>query len=548
MTDIAGIVLDAEGWRLTDVRLEPEDRVVARYEAADGAGWINVVLMPKDAPRRKLGRLGHCSVYYEGELAERSFEHRARAADLVATVAHAAEARLERSGLAFPQGLAALAARPARVRIARADLCALLPELEAGPHVHGFRLLDAYPGLAPESYAFELGTRRDDRRVVISIEPRADGGRGLAGSTHFHVEERHLLGSQEGPAPGACAAVALTKLLLALRDDAKLSLEPVRPSEAPPPSTVTLGAPAHPEVEPLAKEARALRPTLEAASKFFGEPVVLRRIEAAPAEAYAVTFPSVAASHITPYYRAPHALVHRRVLRDYFASLGFAIHDDGLVRTVPTPESLVTLLAAHGVRTLAFRPRVFVGEAQRLTDEELLDLFLEGTLGVSLGSAELYAGAEPALRLGVGHGYWLEHFTGLAHDMSLHALATHRVPASAACELSAMVGPAARTCIASGRPDALEPLLAFYEGDVTQVCQEIWETVAHPDAFASVFERSMHRLAQRARRRIEESDTLRSRAPAPRARIATLARHLDPARSALLRAGRTVARWFPRTE
>ena len=86
MTDIAGIVLDAEGWRLTDVRLEPEDRVVARYEAADGAGWINVVLMPKDAPRRKLGRLGHCSVYYEGELAERSFEHRARAADLVANV------------------------------------------------------------------------------------------------------------------------------------------------------------------------------------------------------------------------------------------------------------------------------------------------------------------------------------------------------------------------------------------------------------------------------------------------------------------------------
>jgi hypothetical protein len=162
-----------------------------------------------------------------------------------------------------------------------------------------------------------------------------------------------------------------------------------------------------------------------------------------------------------------------------------------------------------------------------------------------VGTQALYDAAEAVLRLGVGRRYWLEHFATLGHDMSTQVLATHRISAAAACELSAMVSQAACVCQRSKRPDALAPLAEFYEQDLIQICQEIWERIGHPDAFPEVFAREMPRLELRAKKRVQECDAILARAPAARDRLAHLSQRMDPARELLLEAGRAVARWLP---
>ncbi len=546
--DIAGILVDPEGWDLADVRLEPGDRLVARYEAQDGAGWVNVILLPKNAPVRKLKRLEHCSVYYEGELAERSFEHRSRAAELVASVSHAAEERLARAPeLGFPRGLAALEQPLPRIAFDHEGFLKLLPELGDGALVGGWRLMDRYPGEGTESVAFELGEDQDDRRVVLEISPRRKGRQDRDASEHFRVAERTLSGSDPEPARGARASMALVELLLRLRDSAELEVDTPRLATLRPEPVTPPPLNGDPRSDLLASEARALGPMLEAASRFFGVRVRLSPVEGAPVEAYAITFPPLPAgfTRVPPYFRAPHALWHRRTFREYFRALGYAVHPDGLVRTVPTPESLVALLAAQGVRGAGLRPRLFRTESQRLPRAERLELYAEGTLPTSVGTPALYDAAEPVLRLGVARGFWLEHFATLGHDMSTHVLATHRIPAAAVCELGAMVSQTVRLCRRSERPDALAPLADLYEQDLVQVCQEIWERIGHPDAFGEVFTREMHRIEQRAKKRASECDAMLARAPAARDRLAHLSQRLDPARDLLLEAGRAVARWLP---
>jgi len=77
----------------------------------------------------------------------------------------------------------------------------------------------------------------------------------------------------------------------------------------------------------------------------------------------------------------------------------------------------------------------------------------------------------------------------IVHDMNLHALGIHAVPAGGWEELVAQAAEIVRR-----RFWVLPRLADFFEAPVTKLCWDIWRDIDEPDDFAPAFETRFHDL------------------------------------------------------
>lgn len=528
LDELCGIPLAPPGWELSRVDLEDGRRLRVRYEDEDGAGWLSTVLLPRDATDRILQRLGHCAVYYEGELAERSFEHRARAAELLAEVSSRAEARLalaaEHGASGFPGGLAWRADLPHELRADPDGIVALLPELAHARLAQGWKLVDAYWGprtRGRDAVCLELGAQDEPERIVLTLEPRDAPDPVLCRTAHFAITET-LLGPHARAvreSSGAARATSLlVALLLELRDTPDRVLLPGAPAPAPRPARLEPLGVAPLEDAALRREAELLEPLLRATRASLGGAPALRRNPSTAVESLALTFdplPAEPAGLRRALLTAEQLGWRRRTMRDYFTALGHDVHSDGRVRTVPTPESMMRLMAALDVRGSGLKPRLYASDHWQDPPSLTLELYTEGTIGTSVASHAFYARHSPFLALGAFRDAWHEHLTTLARR-SATVLATHRVPHAAVLETGARVAELLGKCRREKRLDALGPLVALYEGDLPSHCLEIWTWLGRPEDFAEAFDDPAQRRIWDAtlERRIREVEAnLRQRPP-----------------------------------
>ena len=543
LEEICGLPLAPAGWELADVRLEPGDRLEVRYDDEDVDGSVRVVLLPPSTTEPVLQRLDHCAVRYEGELAHRSIEHRARATDLVAEVSSRVEARLalaaRETARPFPAGLAW---RPEMVRRLRFDpegVLSLVPELCTGELIGGWCVVDAYRD--GDTVCLELGAEDDPERVVLTFS-RAATRRARVQTAHFSIEET-LLGpaahGSEAPLGASRAASSVALLLLQLRAGELLEVEaaPAEPENLA--SSVSSLDPERENAGPgladssepaFRREAELLGPVLAANAAFFGEAPAVRRIAGRPLEAYALSFaeaPAELEAGVPLFLEAGRALSRRRTMGDYLESLGYAVHADGRVRTVPTPESLVRLLAAQGVRGTGFNPWLYATEGWRDSLELRLELYTEGTIGLAVSPASFYRKHRALLHLRTPQRVWVEHLTAIGRAMSIQVFATHRIPQASLGALGARAGELLRECQRAQRTDALAPLVELYSNDLVRHCLEIWNALGRPEDFADAFEDVENRRRRQAvvDRRVDET---RANLRKPRPLLASNERTLMP--------------------
>jgi hypothetical protein len=293
----------------------------------------------------------------------------------------------------------------------------------------------------------------------------------------------------EDDTPSAAAAASLVALLLALRDT------PDRP--------ITVGArglaarataselqerPAAPlSDDPVyRREVALLEPTLHAYERYFGAAPRVCRMAGAEVEAYQLVFPDFLRDDEL-FFRPLHALCHRQALAGPIAELGFGVHDDGLVRTVPTPESLRRLVKRQGLFGQGLRPELLPTDELNIDAADWLEHFLSGTLQLRVGTRALFVRHAPLLALRTPDATWSRLLTGLGSDLGRRMLLTHRLPQSAVVELGARIAPALARAKRDGRRQALEPLLALVQEDLVNLCAELWLQVAVPSDFAALF-------------------------------------------------------------
>jgi hypothetical protein len=217
-----------------------------------------------------------------------------------------------------------------------------------------------------------------------------------------------------------------------------------------------------------------------------------------------------------PFLEAPPAFRQRRTMREYLESIGYPLLRDGLARTVPTPESLIRLLAARGDALPGVRPRLDASDAWDEPAFERLELLTEGTLGIALPSARFLKVHRALLRLRTPRRAWYDLLTAFGQRMSRQVLPLHRLPHAAALELGARIGTAMRELGRERGDGALSPLLAFYEDDLVRHCLQIWQTLGRPEDFADAFDlpRRKRQLDARLEQRLVES-TRRAKEPRP---------------------------------
>ena len=503
MSTLLGIPFASEGFRLAGVRQDGSDRLVLHYVATDGAGHVNVIVMPATSLERQVARLKHVSLYYEADLPIRNLEHRAKAAELMQFVGGSVDDWLEQADTArFPEGLAGSPGKE-RFEFHPREMRELLSGLATADLPLGSRICDVFP--SRDGLTIEFGAEASRCRVLLGVT-RGHAKRAMLRSARLSISMQTLGPKEDKARPELSALAQLCALALTLREG-QLSF----PLHAPPASSPwgterKLQSVEDPDDAALTKEASLLQPTLAAASEYFGAQSFTEYFEA-PRPALRILFapvPPHLATGPTYFLAAPESFRQRRVFSDYLRTLGYFVEADGLVRTVPSPETLRRLLAATGTTNTGFRARLMPIDDYRVDPLSWLDLYVEGSIGINVGTTQFYAEHARKLALRIPNRFWCEHLTAVGHDMSVHVLLTHRMPFAQIAELGALAEPTLRRCKAAGRQDALLPLVEFYEADLPQVCREIWEQLSTPDDFERALSRERDELLARCRRRTRE--------------------------------------------
>ncbi|MBX3274220.1 MAG: hypothetical protein KF729_28395 [Sandaracinaceae bacterium] len=167
----------------------------------------------------------------------------------------------------------------------------------------------------------------------------------------------------------------------------------------------------------------------------------------------------------------------------YLEDLGFAVDARDRVAIVPLPRALARRRARLGVDgglAPALREVPRVGYSPRawlaaIASEAALPINVHGALAHALSRA-LALPLHPSQRARLN-----DHFHALGHDVGVHALALHRVPAARLAELRRL----ARVALARGRA---RQAATFFEGRLTRACVETWARVAEPRDFEPAFE------------------------------------------------------------
>lgn len=212
------------GWTCTSLRLVNDDELAARFEASEGSDWVEVTVLPREAPGPVFRRLDHCALKYRVGLAQRSPERREAIAALLLAVGVSFDAMLARApGQTLAEALGRTR-EAGRVIFGRDTLRALIsPEIREGaPFVEGFSLADIYPTsyfreAQRDELELVLDFRRaaDERRLLLVVSRRDDARPGFATTAHFTLS--HLSLGASDP-PGAELVRALTAFVLQLHD------------------------------------------------------------------------------------------------------------------------------------------------------------------------------------------------------------------------------------------------------------------------------------------------------------------------------------------
>lgn len=228
--EIALVPLKHGGFSCKALLLDGENRLTARFEAEGSTDWIEVTVLPLDAPGPVFRRLARCAVRYRGALTVRTDERKEEVSRLVMAVAMSMDGLL---GLHPGKTIAEALGRKresGKWIFGRESLRAMLsPEIvEGAVTAEGFVLFDVYPSsYLQRSHEglldLVLDFRRDSdaRRLLLIVGRRDDSKPAFATTTHFSV--KHLsLGSVDPP--GADAVRALVAFLLQLRDHEALDV------------------------------------------------------------------------------------------------------------------------------------------------------------------------------------------------------------------------------------------------------------------------------------------------------------------------------------
>ena|GEM_PF-6635235 len=172
--------------------------------------------------------------------------------------------------------------------------------------------------------------------------------------------------------------------------------------------------------------------------------------------------PSETAAELGALRAVPCEILERRVHRELITAMGFSIERDGLLRTVPTPETFRRRVTAAG-RTPGIVPvlRSIRGAQQGPAWTESL---LGGEFVV--GVPKSWTLAVPLLRVPV---------STLAHDLGFHCLPLQFVTAAQWAEMRAAI---------TSRPKrdrgSASELTTWLEGPMTNACWETWAAADTP--------------------------------------------------------------------
>lgn len=228
---VALVPLRVADWVCKALRLVGDDQLVVRFESNHSSDWVEVTVLPRDAPGRVFRRLNHCALKYRASLDVLTPERREQVAALLLSVGVSIDALLERSPgqtLAEALGRSRTAERLVFGRDTLRDLIA--PEIvEGAPFVEGFSLADIYPSsyfreAQRDELELVLDFRRasDQRRLLLVVSRRDDARPGFATTTHFSLS--HLSLGASDP-PGADLLRAMTAFVLQLHDHEALDIE-----------------------------------------------------------------------------------------------------------------------------------------------------------------------------------------------------------------------------------------------------------------------------------------------------------------------------------
>ena len=231
----------------------------------------------------------------------------------------------------------------------------------------------------------------------------------------------------------------------------------------------------------LGPEGRVLAGSFVAFARYFGEPLhlVWRAADSPPS----IEYPPVTDQAVLLH--APPPLREDALFLAYLDDLGYGVDARGKVSAVPLPFAFSKrrrqLRATGGLW-----PQLQVYRATLYSSRAWLTHIADGVLPVNahgptsrglalLATAPLHSSQKEKLTT---------HFHALAHDMGLHVLACHRVPAARMRELSRL----ARVALGRGRGPTRRAA-EFFEEPFTRTCMSVWAEIEHPDGFADALER-----------------------------------------------------------
>lgn len=203
-----------------------------------------------------------------------------------------------------------------------------------------------------------------------------------------------------------------------------------------------------------------------------------------------VTYPAPVRGRLSDaaaLYPFPRRFGARRRFRNYLAKLGFALDEDGRARTVPLPKTFRTGVVALTGDAPVWLPRLQPFHLVRGTPRGWAKLVAAGELPVIVPPIALMR----ILRLLPERIPILPPFAPglLAHDMSLHAFALHRVRPEA---LQQIFG----GHLSTARRRRLKWLSHWFEQSLTRRAWNIWKQVERPDAFDAMFAETIPSLSR----------------------------------------------------
>ncbi|MEM9194262.1 MAG: hypothetical protein AAGF12_34115 [Myxococcota bacterium] len=250
----------------------------------------------------------------------------------------------------------------------------------------------------------------------------------------------------------------------------------------------------------LGPEEHVLAPFLDAYRAFFRVPIALRWVLGPDRRPVAVSLAFPRLSRHDTFLSAPRKFRDDGRFADAFGCLGFLTDEDYDVRTVPTPRSYRILSRLYGFGASGYRPELHPRRTPFVPARTWYREVLGGRFLLNVGTPAFYRVGRPGLVARIPwappvSGFWDGHLHQLAHDLGMHVLLTHRIPARVVRRL----GNLARVH-GVGRA-AAQSYGMFFEEDLTHHARETWAEVDSPAAFGGAFEARLPTLEQALRGR-----------------------------------------------